>query len=206
MPLSPILANLVLSEFDRKIEKSGLKMVRYADDIAIFFETKQKAQEGHKIVTEALAAIKLTIPGLTADSKTQLIGPSDPIDFLGWEIARIGADNKVVSQVAKKQIRKIAKKLEDEYTLRERMKADSTFQETIVEISNSISGYLVVYKNAYNYVSIDSALRFVSRKIIGDIFLELFGENALANITPEEKRFLGMSHVAFDDLTSDFDL
>jgi hypothetical protein len=37
------------------------------------------------------------------------------------------------------------------------------------------------------------------------MFLELFGENALSNITPEEKRFLGMSHVAFDDLTSDFD-
>jgi group II intron reverse transcriptase/maturase len=154
IPLSPILANLVLSEFDGKIEKSSLKMVRYADDIAIFFETKQKAQEGHKIVTEALAAIKLTIPGLTEDSKTQIIGPSDPIDFLGWEIARIGADNRVVSQVAKKQILKIAKKLEDEYTLRERIKADSTFQETIVEISNSISGYLVVYKSAYNYVSI----------------------------------------------------
>jgi hypothetical protein len=88
------------------------------------------------------------IPGLTEDSKTQIIGPSDPIDFLGWEIARIGADNRVVSQVAKKQILKIAKKLEDEYTLRERMKADSTFQETIVEISHSISGYLVVYKSA----------------------------------------------------------
>jgi hypothetical protein len=85
------------------------------------------------------------------------------------------------------------------------MKTDSNFQETIVEITNSISGYLVVYKNAYNYVSIDSALRSTSRKIIGDIFIELFGENALSKITPEERRFLGMSHVAFDDLTSDFD-
>jgi RNA-directed DNA polymerase len=205
MPLSPILANLVLSEFDSKIEKRGLKMVRYADDIAIFFETKQKAQEGHKIVSDTLAAIKLTIPGLVADSKTQIIGPSDPIDFLGWEIARVGVDNKVVSQVAKKQIRKIAKKLEDEYTLEKLMRAENTFQETIVEISNSISGYLVVYKNAYNFVSVDSQLRSASRKIIGDIFVELFGENALANITPEAKRFLGMSHVAFDDLTSDLD-
>jgi group II intron reverse transcriptase/maturase len=205
MPLSPILANLVLSEFDSKVARRGLKMVRYADDIAIFFETKQKAQEGHKIVSDALAAIKLTIPGLVANSKTQIIGPSDPIDFLGWEIARVGVDNEVVSQVAKKQIRKIARKLEDEYTLQKLIRAESTFQETIVEISNSISGYLVVYKNAYNFVSIDSQLRSASRKIIGDIFVELFGENALANVTPEEKRFLGMSHVAFDDLTSDLD-
>ncbi len=42
MPLSPILANLVLSEFDGKIEKSGLKMVRYADDIAIFLKPNRK--------------------------------------------------------------------------------------------------------------------------------------------------------------------
>jgi hypothetical protein len=205
MPLSPILANLVLSEFDKKMERRGLKMVRYADDIAIFFETKQKAQEGHRIVSDALAAIKLTIPGLVADSKTQIIGPSDPIDFLGWEIARVGADNKVVPQIAKRQIRKIAKKLEDEYSLHKLMKADSTFQEAIVEITNSISGYLVVYRNAYNFASIDSQLRFASRKIIGDIFAELFGENAVSNIGPEEKRFLGMSQVAFGDLTSDLD-
>jgi RNA-directed DNA polymerase len=83
MPLSPILANLVLSEFDNRIERNGKKMVRYADDIAVFFKTKKEAEEGHKFVSDTLAHIKLTIPGLSDNSKTQLLGPSDPIDFLG---------------------------------------------------------------------------------------------------------------------------
>jgi RNA-directed DNA polymerase len=200
MPLSPILANLALSEFDSKIERHGFKMVRYADDIAIFFETKQKAKEGHKHVKEMLASIELTIPELSDNSKTQLLGPSDPIDFLGREIVRIGIDSSnVVSRVAQKQINKIVKKIEDEFTLKARMRADSTFQETIVEICDSIGAYLAAYKDAYNYVSLDSALRAASSKVIGDIFLELFGQHALANITPEERRFLGMSHVDFGD-------
>jgi RNA-directed DNA polymerase len=205
MPLSPILANLVLSEFDSKIQRHGLKMVRYADDIAVFFETKQKAKDGHKLIKDLLASIELTIPELIDNSKTQLLGPSDPIDFLGREIVRIGSDGNTVSRVAQKQINKIVRKLEDEYTLQSRMKADSNFQETLVEIWDSISAYLAVYKDAYNYVSLDSALRATSRKIIGDIFLELFGERALSNITIEERRFLGMSHVEFGELVNDYD-
>ena len=112
MPLSPILANLVLSEFDNRVEKRGMKMVRYADDIAVFFKTKHEAQEGHKFISDTLAGIRLTIPGLSDDSKTQLLGPSDPIDFLGREIVRVGTDNHAVWRVAQKQIRKIVKRLE----------------------------------------------------------------------------------------------
>jgi len=203
MPLSPILANLVLSEFDNRIEKHGMKMVRYADDIAVFFRTKVEAQEGHKMVSDTLARIKLTIPGLSDNSKTQLLGPDDPIDFLGREIVRVGADKQAVWRVAQKQIRKIVRKLEDEYSLQARMKADSNFQETVVDVWDSISAYFSIYKGAYNFVSLDSALRGASRKIIGDIFLDLFGEQALSRITIEQRKFLGMSHVDFDESNSD---
>jgi RNA-directed DNA polymerase len=203
MPLSPILSNLVLSEFDNLVEKRGLKMVRYADDIAVFVRTKEEAKEGHRIVSETLARIKLTIPGLSDNSKTQILGPDDSIDFLGREIVRVGSDKKAVWRVAQKQITKIVKKLEEEYTLEKRLNADSNFQETVVEIWDSIAAYFSVYKGAYNFVSLDSILRGASRKIIGDIFLDLFGERALSGITLEQRRFLGMSHIDFDEMNSD---
>ncbi len=38
MPLSPLLANLVLSGFDASIRKAGIEMIRYADDLLLFFE------------------------------------------------------------------------------------------------------------------------------------------------------------------------
>jgi RNA-directed DNA polymerase len=203
MPLSPILANLVLSEFDSLIEKRGLKMVRYADDIAVFVNTKEEAQDAHKFVSETLARIKLTIPGLSNVSKTQFMGPDDPIDFLGREIVRVGSDKRAVWRVAQKQIMKIRQKLEDEYTLQERLKEDSTFQETMVDVWNSIAAYFSIYKGAHNFSSLDSALRGTSRKIINDILIDLFGEHALSKISLEQKRFLGMSHVEFDESGSD---
>jgi len=83
------------------------------------------------------------------------------------------------------------------------MKADSTFQETIIEVWDSIGAYFSIYKGAYNYASLDSALRAVSSKIIREIFLELFGERALSNITIDERKFLGMSHVDFDEFSDD---
>jgi len=136
-------------------------------------------------------------------SKTQLLGPDDPIDFLGREIVRVGDDKRAVWRVAAKQIRKIVRKLEDEYTIQARMKADSNFQETVIEVWDSISAYFTIYKGAHNFVSLDSALRGTSRKIIGDIFLELFGEKALSSLTDEQRKFLGMSHVDFDETNSD---
>ena len=205
MPLSPILANLVLSKFDDRIEKCGMRMVRYVDDIALFFESKQKAKAGHDFVKSVLDSIDLTIPELTDNSKTQLFGPSDPIDFLGREIVRIGGGDEVVARVSQKQISKITKRLVEEYTLQAQIKAGNNFQDAIVDVWSSIAAYLGVYKDAYNYMSLDSALRGTSRKIISEIFLELFGEDALSKVTIEGKKFLGMSHVDFGDPVNDLE-
>jgi RNA-directed DNA polymerase len=205
MPLSPILSNLVLSKFDDQMERKGMKMVRYADDIVLFFKTKDEAKAGQQFVKAALKSIDLTIPELIDGSKTQLMGPSDPIDFLGREIVYVGAANDVVARVSQKQISKIVRKLEEEYSYQARIKAGSNFQDTVVEVSASISAYFGIYKDAHNFVSLDTALRGTSRKIISEIFFELLGEQALSKITIEGRKFLGMSHVNFGDPVDDLD-
>ncbi len=47
-PLSPLLSNIVLDEFDRELEGRGLRFVRYADDSA---PRAQRAEEGPMCVT-----------------------------------------------------------------------------------------------------------------------------------------------------------
>jgi group II intron reverse transcriptase/maturase len=42
-PLSPLLSNIVLDEFDKELEKRGLCFVRYADDCVIFVRSKRAA-------------------------------------------------------------------------------------------------------------------------------------------------------------------
>lgn len=43
-PLSPLLANIYLNEFDWEVERRGVKVIRYADDIVVMAKSKRAAQ------------------------------------------------------------------------------------------------------------------------------------------------------------------
>jgi len=43
-PLSPLLANIYLNEFDQEMERRGVPVVRYADDIVVFARSKRAAE------------------------------------------------------------------------------------------------------------------------------------------------------------------
>ncbi len=43
-PLSPLLSNVMLDEFDKELEKRGHRFCRYADDCNIFVRTKKAGQ------------------------------------------------------------------------------------------------------------------------------------------------------------------
>src|ERR1019366_692168 len=43
-PLSPVLSNLVLDEFDRELERRGHRFVRYADDSNVYVRTERAGQ------------------------------------------------------------------------------------------------------------------------------------------------------------------
>ena len=43
-PLSPLLANIVLDELDKELERRGLRFVRYADDVAVYVRTPKAAE------------------------------------------------------------------------------------------------------------------------------------------------------------------
>ena len=43
-PLSPLMANLLLNDVDKELEKRGLKFVRYADDCNIYESSKRAGE------------------------------------------------------------------------------------------------------------------------------------------------------------------
>ena len=43
-PLSPLLSNIVLDEFDRELEKRGLRFARYADDCNIYVRSRRAGE------------------------------------------------------------------------------------------------------------------------------------------------------------------
>jgi len=61
-PLSPLLANIVLDDFDKELERRGHRFVRYADDFMIFVRSKRAAKRvGLSVVRFLKHRLKLEI-------------------------------------------------------------------------------------------------------------------------------------------------
>ena len=61
-PLSPLLANLLLDEFDREMEHRGHRFVRYADDCNIYVRSKRAGRRVLKSVSRCLSSkLKLSV-------------------------------------------------------------------------------------------------------------------------------------------------
>ena len=44
-PLSPLLANVLLDEVDKELERRGLSFVRYADDLNVYVRSKRAGED-----------------------------------------------------------------------------------------------------------------------------------------------------------------
>jgi RNA-directed DNA polymerase len=79
-PLSPLLANILLDDLDKELEKRGHRFVRYADDFVILVKS-QRAAERVKASIQRFLERKLK---LTINEKKSQVAPTDKIDFLGF--------------------------------------------------------------------------------------------------------------------------
>jgi CRISPR-associated protein Cas1 len=60
-PLSPLLANLFLSDFDAAMGATAARLVRYADDFVLLCRTREEAEETLELVGEWMATRRLTL-------------------------------------------------------------------------------------------------------------------------------------------------
>jgi RNA-directed DNA polymerase len=58
-PLSPLLSNIILDEFDKELTRRGLSFVRYADDCSIYVKSEKAAQRVLSSLTRYLEQILL---------------------------------------------------------------------------------------------------------------------------------------------------
>lgn len=82
-PLSPLLANVYLHPFDRKLSRKGYHLVRYADDWLLLTGTEDQALQGYNDAVIALAGLRLRIN----DQKTSVISPQEDFTWLGKDVS-----------------------------------------------------------------------------------------------------------------------
>ena len=61
-PLSPLLSNIVLDEFDRELERRGLRFARYADDSNIYVRSRRAGERVMESLTRfIMSKLKLQV-------------------------------------------------------------------------------------------------------------------------------------------------
>lgn len=83
-PLSPLLANILLDDFDRELEKRGHRFVRYADDTIILVRSISAGNRVMASVTHFLVSkLKLTV-----NEKKSKVVPVSECSYLGFIFVR----------------------------------------------------------------------------------------------------------------------
>ena len=97
-PMSPLLANILLDDLDKEMERRGLPMVRYADDFLIFTKSKRAAQRVFSSVSRYLTAkLRLVIN----QEKSQIVS-YDGVEFLGFVFRGVRGTIQVASKSLKR--------------------------------------------------------------------------------------------------------
>jgi RNA-directed DNA polymerase len=83
-PLSPLLSNIVLDEFDRELERRGLRFTRYADDSNIYVRSKRA---GERVMASMTRFITTKLKLKVNEQKSAVARPWER-KFLGFSFTR----------------------------------------------------------------------------------------------------------------------
>jgi RNA-directed DNA polymerase len=95
-PLSPLLSNIVLDEFDRELERRGLRFARYADDSNIYVRSRRAGERVLKSITRFLTGkLKLKVN----ERKSAVAQPWER-KFLGFSFTNSGMPKRRIAPKA----------------------------------------------------------------------------------------------------------
>jgi RNA-directed DNA polymerase len=95
-PLSPLLSNIVLDEFDRELERRGLRFARYADDCNVYVRSRRAGERVMESITRFITAkLKLQVNQL----KSAVARPWER-KFLGFSFTNAGIPKRRIAPKA----------------------------------------------------------------------------------------------------------
>ena len=108
-PLSPLLANILLDDFDKELESRGLRFVRYADDFLVFTKTREAARRVFASIERYLTRkLKLVV-----NQQKSRVCSTNGVEFLGFAFQGYGGQFRVARKNLDKfmdRVRKITQR------------------------------------------------------------------------------------------------
>ncbi|MBO9129096.1 CRISPR-associated primase-polymerase type A1 [Bacillus sp. 165] len=104
-PLSPLLANIYLHEFDEFMSREGRPYVRFSDDLIVMEKSKEAIEMRMQFMKQSLHMLRLDIN----DDKTGTRNIGETFEFLGYRF------NKQGKQAGEEGVSSLVKRLEEIY-------------------------------------------------------------------------------------------
>src|SRR3989475_11699339 len=95
-PLSPLLSNIVLDEFDRELERRGLRFARYADDCNIYVRSRRAGER----VMESITRFITTKLKLKVNAQKSAVAQPWARKFLGFSFTSAGTPKRRIAPKA----------------------------------------------------------------------------------------------------------
>lgn len=140
-PLSPLLANIYLNEFDWEMNRRGVKLVRYADDIVVLAKSERAAErllESCRKYLEGRLKLKMN----TEKSKVTSIFAQKEFKFLGFCLGRNGSGTYI--RVHRKSLAKAKEKLK----LLTKRNRGRNVRRVMQEVKEFIRGWIGYFRTA----------------------------------------------------------
>jgi len=137
-PLSPLLANVLLDEVDKELERRGHPFVRYADDCNVYVSSQKAGERVMEQLRKLYAKLRLKV-----NESKSAVGPATSRKFLGFSF-RFDRDGQVKREVAKKAL----DKLKQQVKKKTGRNAGRSMQSVIEGLSKYLAGWKAYFRAA----------------------------------------------------------
>lgn len=151
-PLSPLLANIVLSPLDRELERRGHRFARYADDFVVMVKSAKAAE---RVLQSLTRYVEGTLKLVVNRTKSRAV-PLKQCSFLGF---KLGSRGKVVWT---DKVEARFKQRVKEITRRNR---GHNVKGVIDELKRYVTGWLGCFAISHTYRRVELLSEWIRRRV-----------------------------------------
>jgi len=137
-PLSPLLANVLLDEVDKELERRGHRFVRYADDANVYVRSRRAGQRVMAVLVKLYGRLRLKVNG--TKSAVASVFQRKFLGFSFW----VAAGGKIKRRVADKAMRTFKHRVR-ELTRRSRGRS---LQHVVEQLRSYVLGWKAYFRLA----------------------------------------------------------
>lgn len=149
-PLSPLLANLLLDDLDKELERRGHRFVRYADDCNIYVKS---AQAGQRVLTSVTQYLKRRLK-LTVNAAKSAVDRPWRRKFLGFSFTSRRPNRRRIADAAIERLKGEVRQL-----------TRRTRGVNLGDVIEDLRKYLLGWKAYFGFSEVDRPLRDLDKWI-----------------------------------------